>query len=118
MNLANGKREPRAPRGSACDTLRFFDRCVLDHGRGLCLGTLGIDVLRVGVNVLRALADVRDGLHDAILRADRGGGGVGVDLLRVLAAKELQTGSAEQDAGGKQTNMFHSNTSMSSEFAG
>ena len=59
-----------------------------------------------------------DGLHDAVLRTDRGGGGVGVDLLRVLAAKELQTGSAEQDAGGKQTNMFHSNTSMSSEFAG
>ena len=41
-------------RAALRDTLRFFDRCVLDHGRGLCLGTLGIDVLRVGVDVLRA----------------------------------------------------------------
>ena len=86
-------------------------RIVFD-GLGLGLGGAAvIDGLGVGVDVVRALADGGDGLHDAVLRAQNGGGGVGVDRLCLLAAQDLKTGGAEQNACSEQTKMFHKKSS-------
>ena len=70
---------------------------------GLGLGLSGpavIDGLGVGVDVVGALTDRGDGLHNAVLGTQSGGGGVGIDLLSVLAGEDLQAGRAEQQTGG------------------
>ena len=84
---------------------------ILDHGVGLLLGPLLVDGLGVGVDILRVFPDGGDGLHDAVLGPQHGGGGVGIDLLGVLAGQDLDTGGAQQHTGGEQTEFLHDVTS-------
>ena len=58
-------------------------------------------------DILGTLADGGDGLHHAVLGAQHGGGGVGIDLLGILAAEHLDTGGAEQHTGCEQTKFLH-----------
>ena len=77
------------------------------NGLGLGLsGPVVIDGLGVGVDVVGALADRGDGVHDAVLGTQSGGGGVGIDLLSVLAGEDLQAGRAEQQTGGACLPMY------------
>ena len=48
-----------------------------------------VERLRVGENVVRALADIRRGCHDGFLGAQRRRGRESVDLLRVAAGEDL-----------------------------
>ena len=105
-------KEIRAALCGPWGSLLFGRRCVLFrsvfHDSSLLRRqTRFVDVLGIGVDVLRALADGGSSLHDAVLRAKNGGGSVGVDLLSVLASENLQARGSEQNAGSKQTNMLH-----------
>ena len=80
---------------------------ILNH-LGLSLSCAAVvDGLCVGVDIIRTLADGRHGLHDAVLGAQNGCGGVRVNALCFLAAEDLQTGGAKQNASREQTKMFH-----------
>ena len=86
-------------------TFRF--RSVLHDGSFLRRKARLVDILGVGVDILRTFADGGDSLHDAVLGAKHGSGGVRVDLLGVFASENFQTSSSEQNAGSEQTEMFH-----------
>ena len=77
--------------------LFLFGRIFDDSGVLLRCAAL-VDVLGVGVDVFGVFTDSGHGLHHAVLGAQHRGGGVGVDLLGVLAGKNLETGGAEQHA--------------------
>ena len=59
-------------------------------------------------NGLRAVGDVKFTMVVSIsltIGARHGGGGMGIGLLGVLAAKDLDAGSTEQDAGGENARL-------------
>ena len=84
---------------------------ILDHSR-LGLSSAGlVDGLCIGQNVTGLLLHLADGLHGGVLHAQHGSGGLGVDLLGVLAGQQLETGRTEQRTGGEQCDLLdiHSN---------
>ena len=99
----------RASRGERGSGLRFFFSGlsgllggVLDDDV-LLGGAFLVDVLGAGHDVSGALLHLVHALHQAVLHAQRSGGGVGIDILGILAGKQLQTGRAKQQAAGEQS---------------
>ena len=73
----------------------------------ILLGAETVDLLCVGVDVLGALADRGNGLHNAVLRTQNSGSGTCVNLSGVLAAKDLQPCGAKENARCEQSGMLH-----------
>ena len=68
-------------------------------------GALLVDLLGVGQDVAAVLLQGGSGLHDLVLHAQDSGGALGIQLLRILAGQNLNTGGAKQSAACKQTNL-------------
>ena len=68
-------------------------------------GALLVDLLGVGQDVAAVLLQSGGGLHDLVLHAQDSGGALGIQLLRILAGQNLNTGGAKQSAACKQTNL-------------
>ena len=80
-----------------CDYVDVLETIAIERAKKL-FGAAFVDCLRIGINILRTLTHRRDHFHHALLGAQCGSSGVGVDLLGILAAQQLNACRSEQHA--------------------